>query len=465
MGSKLSKGNPIHGEQLHFCRPCTEVIHPHVGCNMFTYLCFQSGFISAFKAYGTLFLFSTLIKTKFRPKLEDLVLKTLPTIIRRVVSGVFPLLVCLWSKTGNHSGPSFFVLPFIAALAGIAIEKSSRRTELAVYVANQAIELYYHMLVSRGLIPPIRHGREILFTLSFSVLVYFHKHHRHLLPGSVNSLLKVIIGVENNMDIIEKHVSKFYFWYKQHMPEFIECLFSEDENTSSHRLCKHSYGCKTYAFVGFLKAFLLGLAIKASFVFFPAIVLNPKNFFSGFASNIYKVLGKSTLQFALFWGIMSGGPRGTECLLRYIRGVDDGVNSVIAGFVGGLGVVFFSSIELAMYIASKAVETLFYFAVERKITKSRKHGEILLFAFCTASLFYASAYEPHNIRESYFSWLLKASRGHWAYFFEAFTPVRLEAGVPDIQAYNNWYKNFATSVVKQYISEDEMKKYSYNQYQ
>jgi len=366
--------------------------------------------------------------------------------------------VCLWSRTGNHSGPSFFGIPFIAGLAGIAIEKSSRRTELAVYVANQAIELYYHMLVSRGLIPPIKHGSEILFTLSFSVLVYFHKHHRHLLPGSVNSLLKVIIGVENNMDIIEKNVSKFYFWYKQHMPEFIKCLFSEDENTSSHRLCKHSYGCKTYAFVGFLKSFLLGLAIKASFAFFPAI-LNPKNFFSKLTYHLYKAFGKSTFQFALFWGIMSGGPRGTECLLRYIRGVDDGVNSVIAGFVGGLGVVFFSSVDVAMYIASKAVEALYYFAVERKITKTRKYGDVLLFAFCTASLFYASAYEPHNLRESYFSWLLKASRGHWAHFFVAFTPVRLEAGVPDFQSYKSWYQNFGNKVIKQYVTDDDMQQF------
>jgi len=220
MGSQLSKGHPIYGERLHFCRPCNEVIHPHVSCNAFAMLCFQSGFISAFKAYGTLFLFSTLIKTKFRPTLEDLVIKTLPTLIRSclflgVVSGAFPLLVCLWCKTGNHSGPIFFLIPFLAALAGIIIEKSNRRTELAVYVANQAIELYYHMLVSRGLIPPISHGREILFTLSFSVLNYFHKHHRNVLPNSINSLLKVIIGVENNMDIVEKNVSKFYFWYKK----------------------------------------------------------------------------------------------------------------------------------------------------------------------------------------------------------------------------------------------------------
>jgi len=251
----------------------------------------------------------------------------------------------------------------------------------------------------------------------------------------------------------------FIFGIKKKMPEFIECLFSEDEYTSSHRLCKHSYGCKTYAVVGFLKSFLLGLTIKASFVFFPALILNPKQFFTRFSSHLFKAFSKNTFLFALFWGIMSGGPRGTECFLRYLRGVDDGVNSVIAGFVGGMGVVFFSSIDVAMYIASKAVEALYYFSVEKGIIKSRKNGQILLFAFCTASLFYASAYEPHNLRESYFIWLLKASRGHWAHFFKAFTPVRLESGVPDIQSYNRWEKNFADHIVKQHITPEQMQKY------
>ena len=58
---------------------------------------------------------------------------------------------------------------------------------------------------------------------------------------------------------------------------------------------------------------------------------------------------------------MSGGPRATECFLRWSRGgADDGLNSFLAGLVGGLGVVFFSSIDVAMYICTKALEASFY---------------------------------------------------------------------------------------------------------
>jgi len=204
----------------------------------------------------------------------------------------------------------------LASITGILIEKPHRRTELAVYTANQAIELLYRMAVSRGIFPEIRNGREIIFTLSFAVLVYFHKHHRSCLANSIKTLLKLFIGVENEMDPVEAQVSKLYFWYKNHCPKFLEFLFSEDEQSSpQNRRCKHSYGCKSYAVVGFLKTFLLGLIVKASFVLLPAILLGPKKFVTRLPSFFSKIFGKSTLQFALFWGIISGGPRGTECFL------------------------------------------------------------------------------------------------------------------------------------------------------
>jgi len=112
-----------------------------------------------------------------------------------------------------------------------------------------------------------------------------------------------------------------------------------------------------------------------------------------------------------------------------------------------------------MYIASKAAESLFYYAVEKNVVRPRKHGEVLLFAFSTAALFYASAYEPHNLRQSYFSWLMKCTQGHWAHFFQAYTPVRLEAGIPDLANYNEWDEKFAKPVIKQYISPQQMNMY------
>jgi len=108
--------------------------------------------------------------------------------------------------------------------------------------------------------------------------------------------------------------------------------------------------------------------------------------------------------------------------------------------------------DVAMYIASKAVESLLYYSIEKGVIKPMKNGEVLLFSLSTASLFYASAYEPHNMRRSYFSWLIKCSLGNWAMFYKAFTPVRLEAGIPDLAAYQEWDKNFAQDVIKPYIS-------------
>jgi len=119
-------------------------------------------------------------------------------------------------------------------------------------------------------------------------------------------------------------------------------------------------------------------------------------------------------------------------------------------------VVFFSSIDVAMYIATKAAEALYYYALDKKLVKQQKHGQILMFALSTAALFYGSAYEPHNLRRSYFSWLMKASHGNWAHFFQAFTPVRLESGLTDLASYKEWNFTFAQNLIKQYITPHQM---------
>jgi len=79
-----------------------------------------------------------------------------------------------------------------------------------------------------------------------------------------------------------------------------------------------------------------------------------------------------------------------------------------------------------------------------------------MFALSTSLLFYASAYEPHNLRKSYFTWLLKTSHGNWAHFFQAFTPVRIESGITDLPAYLEWYNKYARGVIAHYISPQQM---------
>eukprot|EP01125_Pyxidicula_operculata_P010735 TRINITY_DN3532_c0_g2_i1.p1 TRINITY_DN3532_c0_g2~~TRINITY_DN3532_c0_g2_i1.p1 ORF type:complete len:485 (+),score=67.74 TRINITY_DN3532_c0_g2_i1:9-1463(+) len=447
--------------------PCHEVVHRHISCQKWPIVCAKSSFLSALRIYGPLFITTWLIQSKFKPNLNELFLRTIPAIVRSssflaVISGMFPLLVCLWSKAGfKHSRGSLWFSSFFAALSGILIEKSHRRTELAVYVANQAVELYYRMLRSRGWIPEIEHGSEILFTLSFAVLNYFHRNQRDCLASSVNGLLKVIVGVEDKPDKIESLTSNLYFKIKEKSPPFLSFLFSEDETSEKSRQCCHRSGCKSYGVIGFLKAFLLGFFVRTLFNLLPALLLGgPKKFLEALPN----IFNTKSLKFAMFWGVMGGGPRVTECLLKWLRGGDvpntpleDGINSVLAGLVGGLAVVFFSSNELAMYIASKAVESLFYFACSKNIVRPRKNAEVLLFAISTASLFYASAYEPHNLRSSYFTWLMKTSNGHWAHFYKSFSDVRLASGVPDIQSFNQWEQNFGEKVIKKFIPSQQLK--------
>jgi len=109
-----------------------------------------------------------------------------------------------------------------------------------------------------------------------------------------------------------------------------------------------------------MKGFSLAMAIRALFVLPGALItLGPAKFVSQFPQVLRKLFSRSSMNFALFISIMSGGTRAATCLLRYIRNVEDGVNHFLAGIVGSLGVLLFSNIDFSMYLVSKAMEGLF----------------------------------------------------------------------------------------------------------
>jgi len=98
---------------------------------------------------------------------------------------------------------------------------------------------------------------------------------------------------------------------------------------------------------------------------------------------------------------MSGGSRAIECSLRAIRGKEDGFNQLISGFLAGFSFLLNGSLEIAMYVGSKAGESLFYHLVNRGYLVSLPYGEVIAFALACGVMFSVSLYEPHNLRPSY----------------------------------------------------------------
>jgi hypothetical protein len=135
------------------------------------------------------------------------------------------------------------------------------------------------------------------------------------------------------------------------------------------------------------------------------------------------------------------------------------VNAFLAGIVGSLGVVFFSNVDFAMYFVGKAAENLYYYGVEKNLITTIHHGSALLYAFSTATLFYLSAYEPHHLRESYWTFLMKTSNGNWMHFFMSWWPARTENGIHDAAEYLKWDKEFNARLVSKYITPRDYDKF------
>ncbi|KYQ91291.1 hypothetical protein DLAC_08230 [Tieghemostelium lacteum] len=175
-----------------------------------------------------------------------------------------------------------------------------------------------------------------------------------------------------------------------------------------NKICKHRGNCFLSALKIMLRNFGIGYGLRASIALLSGI----------FMRKLYKqprklinqsILHKDIIGFGLFLGCYTGGYRMLNCLLRNLRGKDDGLNSMIAGFFSGSAMMFSKSTEMALYLFARALESIFNAAHKRGYVKSYKHGDTLLFCLCTTIMFYAFVWEPKTIRPSYLKFLSKVA--------------------------------------------------------
>jgi hypothetical protein len=143
--------------------------------------------------------------------------------------------------------------------------------------------------------------------------------------------------------------------------------------------------------------------------------------------------------FAKFCGYASGLTRSVRCFLRITRDREDSLNHLIAGFCGGLAFKFSENTDFSLWFAAKSLESLWSLYVAQGRITPLPHGEVLLFSSCIGLLFYAVFFEPHNVRPSYFKYLIKASEPGLREVWHANTPLRHAAGIPAPELYAQWF--------------------------
>jgi len=423
---------------------CEKALHPGFSCDGASARILRDAFVSAAKIYLPLFFIGSLGSKKITDW-RYVAFRLIPNVLRSslfisVIGSLWCRLACVGrNQFGMHYRISYFIAPFIASWIGIIIEKKERRHELAVYVANQAVEAIWRVLESRGVVKQVKNGILYLFCISMGFLLYFQKNEPSLLSGSTRTLLRLFIGAESFPDAFEQRVERIYF----KITDFVSSKILRRKPTSrrkkihridsdshseskSNQICFHGRGgCAPYITIGFLRSFLLGVVIRCLFLFLP-FLLTPKKL----GKQVPKLLEKSSWSLAMFLGILGGGSRLIQCALRRIRGTEDGLNQFIAGAIVGLAFKFNQSTEVAMYVASKAAESIYFMMVNRGLIKPFPHGETITFSAATGFLFFVALLEPQNVRPSYRKFLTRASGGWWPSIAGAFTPVRKAIGIP-----------------------------------
>jgi VanZ family protein len=401
-----------------FYQPCSVNFHSHTPTHwQFALKSFVGTFLSSLKMYTPLYLLTHVLNKK---GLSYLIKKTIPNILRSsaflATFGVlFAAIQCfLVTLTGRNYRIFAFAAAFIGAFLSILIEKPYRRQELAIYVLNQALETWYLMLMYRGLAPRIKKKYAILlvFSVAWAVLYTMLRHHPSALGSNIGGIMKFFVGSEERRTWLEKYI----------------LTKSMTPNTP---LCKHDTTCVRYVVSGFIRGFVLGYGIKSLVALFPillspALLANRKRFLS----RISKALGYKNILFGLFVALLAANGRAIQCLLRKVRKTDDALNTFVAGFFAGWAAYLSRSSEISGYVVAKSIETIFNYLVEKKKIKPLKHGELWLYSLCTATLFYASLYEPETLRRSYHAFLFNITGGRYTEYFESSRGLREEFHSP-----------------------------------
>ncbi|XP_008330909.2 transmembrane protein 135 [Cynoglossus semilaevis] len=390
----------------------------------------------SFKIYAPLYLIAAILR---RRKKDYYLNRLLPEILTSTSfltanGGLYMAFFCIFRKLlgGFYSWSSGFGPALPASLIAILLERKSRRGLLAIYMTNLATESLFRMGITRGLIKPIKHGEVLLFCITASIYMFYFRSRKGL-NGFAFSALKFIVGKEEILahSGTAEHASV-------RPPLRTAALETEDSQRSAerlsssrrtlvantrklletickrgprHRCCKHyNDNCISYCAKGFVRMFSIGYLIQCCLKMPSAL----RQIFTKPSRLLSLLYNKENFQLGAFLGFFVSIYKGTSCLLRWLRDIDDELHALIAGFLAGFSMFFYKSTTISMYLFSKLVETMYFKGIEAGHFPYFPHADALIYTISTAICFQAVVMEVQNLRPSYWKFMLRLTKGRFA---------------------------------------------------
>ncbi|XP_044078722.1 transmembrane protein 135 [Siniperca chuatsi] len=389
----------------------------------------------SFKIYVPLYLIAAVLR---RRKKDYYLKRLLPEILWSTSfltanGSLYIVFFCILRKLlgGFYSWSAGFGAALPASYIAILLERKSRRGLLTIYMTNLAIETLFRMAVTRGIIKPIGHGEVLLFCITASLYMFFFRS-KDGLKGFAFSALKFIIGKEEipTHSVTSEHIctrpiertaavetqdlqvsaDRTSSRRKTLVTAVRELLESICKKGPRHRCCKHYQdNCIAYCVKGFVRMFSVGYLIQCCLKVpsaFRQMFSKPSRLPSVFYN-------KDNFQLGAFLGSFVSIYKGTSCLLRWLRNIDDELHALIAGFLAGTSMFFYKSTTISMYLFTKLVETMYFKGIEAGQFPYFPHADTVLYAISTAICFQAAVMEVQNLRPTYWKFLLRLTKGRF----------------------------------------------------
>lgn len=301
----------------------------------------------------------------------------------------------------------------MACYLGISVEDPNRQRELTVYTSSVAADSLFRMLVSRGRMKPIKHGRALVFVAGLAISSWLFSRNRTT-PGTHTSSMRWIAGnrTAENPVVFTKSIDRAIGL----SPESFKTPVRKDI---------------AYVLNGAIRGFSAGVGLRLI-----GMILSRRFTVSAF---------KDKLQFSSFLALLVGLYRLIVTLTSKPGEQMGTVASLVAGAVSGLSSFLSPSIEISMFAAAKTVDALirappadpnapngpprrgFRQRMGEKSTQLVK----LTFAFACALVYYCVVFENHNVRPSYMKFLQTTSANNLKQMPRISKHLMKELGTPN----------------------------------
>lgn len=303
---------------------------------------------------------------------------------------------------------------------------------LALYLTNLAAETSFNMMTYRKWISPIPNGEVLLFAAASAIYTLLFKMEK--LDKSVYNLFKNFIGPSETAEtkhlhrksrimvcygIITEVINKtvqvcnnlkapsYLVYLMQKFEAKFEKLLNAMSKTQKckHHLCNHRYNCFIYPFLGFVQRFTVGYLMQAVIKIFGSlgkIMKSPTFLIKVLKSPVNRELGMFLGSYVFIYRLVS-------CLYRWLTNSDHKINSLIAGYFAGWSMMFYKSASISLYLSFKLLEVLWMLGVSNKMLPLFKSFDVILYSLSTAFVLWVSIFEPHNIRHSYWKFMVNIS--------------------------------------------------------